>query len=305
MSQNEEYQTGGYANYQGQPGEPIMSPQPQPEVQPTGYGYPEQPPYQQQQGYAAPPGYAAPSGYAEQPGYPEQPKQEYDENEAITYAVRRGFIVKTYGILLSQLAITTAFICLTFIDSVKEVIRWDISTHPLIAVFLIIFIVVTIVVFCVFACCHTVARKVPINYILLFSFTLCMSFYLCLLCSELSTSTVFSALVLTFGATLGLTVYAWKTKTDYTYCGAFLFACIFLLIITACLFFWIRYTVFYCLAVILIYSLYIIYDTQLIIGNKTFKFDIDEYCLAALNLYIDIIYMFIRILQLLAMIKGN
>ena len=56
---------------------------------------------------------------------------------------------------------------------------------------------------------------------------------------------------------------------------------------------------------VLVYSLYLIYDTQLILGNKTFQYNVDDYCLAALNLYIDIIYMFIKILQILAIIQGK
>ena len=56
---------------------------------------------------------------------------------------------------------------------------------------------------------------------------------------------------------------------------------------------------------VLVYALYLIYDTQLILGNKTFQYNVDDYCLAALNLYIDIIYMFIKILQIIAILKGN
>ena len=116
---------------------------------------------------------------------------------------------------------------------------------------------------------------------------------------------VLSAALLTFGATVGLTLYAVKEKTDYTYCGAFLFALLFILILSFCLYFWVDLYIFILLLGILVYSLYIIYDTQLIIGNKTFSYNVDDYCLVALNLYIDIIYMFIKILQLLAYLKGK
>jgi FtsH-binding integral membrane protein len=116
---------------------------------------------------------------------------------------------------------------------------------------------------------------------------------------------VISAVLLTFGATVGLTIYAAKTDNDFTFCGAFLFALLLIIIFSALLFFWVGYIVFFLLLGILIYSLYIIYDTQLIIGNKTFAYNVDDYCLAALNLYIDIIYMFIKILQLISILKGN
>ena len=42
---------------------------------------------------------------------------------------------------------------------------------------------------------------------------------------------------------------------------------------------------------ILIYSLYIIFDTQFIIGQIGLAYNIDDYCLAALNLYIVIILL--------------
>ena len=56
---------------------------------------------------------------------------------------------------------------------------------------------------------------------------------------------------------------------------------------------------------VLIYSIYLIYDTQLIMGNVGIQYNIDDYCFAALNLYIDIIYLFLKLLQLIAALKGK
>ena len=294
-NQNAQYQPG-YAPYQGQTAEPMIPPQPQP--------YAQQPYAQQpyaQQPYAQQP-------YAQQP-YAQEPiavnKPADVPEQSFEYAVRKGFIVKTYGILLSQLAMTCFFILLTFIPAIKDFVKDDLIHRPIILTFLLIFLIVTIVVCIVFSCCRETARTVPINYILLFSFTLCMSFYCFLLCSFFNTEDVVSAALLTFGATVGLTVYAARTKTDFTFCGAFLFAFLFILILTAILFWWVRFSVFYLMLGVLLYALYLIYDTQLILGNKTFQYNVDDYCLAALNLYIDIIYMFIKILQIIAILKGN
>ena len=288
MEQNPQYQTGGYAPYQGQPGgyapyqgqpgEPMMSPQPQ---------------YQQ-------PMYQAPQemNAMDKPGVVD----EYD----LRYCVRKGFVVKTYGILLTQLAITCGFICLSFIGPINtEVRKLMTNDSPIILVFLIVFLIVTLVVAIVFGCCRETARTVPINYILLFSFTLCMSFYCLILACFFEPKDVVSASILTFGATVGLTIYAAKTNDDFTYCGAFLFALLLIIVFSFILFWWVGYIIFYLVLGILVYSLYIIYDTQLIIGNKTFQYNVDDYCLAALNLYIDIIYLFIRILQLIAILKGK
>jgi FtsH-binding integral membrane protein len=51
----------------------------------------------------------------------------------------------------------------------------------------------------------------------------------------------------------------------------------------------------------LLFSFYLVYDTQLILGgqHKKYQFSVDDYVFAALNLYLDIINLFIFILQIL------
>ena len=229
---------------------------------------------------------------------------DLNEDDEIDYSIKRNFIIKTYGILLSQLAITLIFISLTFIKSVKEVILFNMKNdNPLILVFFIAFSIITLVVFCVFYCCKKCARKVPFNYILLFSFTLCMSFYLSLVCAEFDTKIVLTALFLTCGSTIGLTLYAWTTSDDFTKLGGILFSFILNGFFSFIIFFlfWPEFLyVFSCFFGVLIYSIYIVYDTQLILGKFGDGYNIDDYCIAALQLYIDIIELFIRILYLLS-----
>ena len=57
----------------------------------------------------------------------------------------------------------------------------------------------------------------------------------------------------------------------------------------------------YCAIGVLIFSMYVVYDTQLIIGgkHKKFQFSVDDYIFAALALYLDIINLFLYILALL------
>ena len=47
------------------------------------------------------------------------------------------------------------------------------------------------------------------------------------------------------------------------------------------------------------FSIYLIFDTQLILGRFGMQYEIDDYILAALNIYIDIIQLFLFILNLL------
>ena len=48
-----------------------------------------------------------------------------------------------------------------------------------------------------------------------------------------------------------------------------------------------------------LFSCYIVYDTQLIVGgkHKRFQFTVDDYVLAAMNLYLDILNLFLLILR--------
>ena len=286
QNENVQYQPGGYASgyengydpYNSKPGEPIISPQPEILPQP-------------------------------QPEYNNEindQKEELNEDATIEYIVRRGFIIKTYGILLSQLAITIIFICLSFVPAIKEYIKSkDFASGTFFITFIILFLCITIFVCIMFSCFRDTARKVPINYILLLAFTLSMSFYCLIFCAFFDPEDVVAAGILTFAATVGLTVYAIRTKTDFSFLGGLLFCFSFLMVFTIAFYFWIRVTVFWLALGVLVYSLYLIYDTQLIIGNVGVQYSIDDYCFAALNLYIDIIYLFLKILQIIATLKGK
>ena len=282
-SENVQYQTGGYAPYDpnydaynAKPAEPMMQPQ---------YANNEPPAFGNDV---------------------ENQKENLDSDVPIDYLIRRGFIIKTYGILLTQLIITGVFICLSFVASVNDFIKSDdFARGPFFITFLILFLIITITVCIMFSCVRDTARKFPINYILLFAFTLSMSFYCLIFCAFFDPQDVIAAAILTIAATIGLTVYAIRTKDDFSYLGGLLFCFMFLSIFTIGFYFWIRATIFWLALGVLVYSLYIIYDTQLIMGNVGIEYSIDDYCFAALNLYIDIIYLFLRILQIIAMLKGK
>jgi len=62
-------------------------------------------------------------------------------------------------------------------------------------------------------------------------------------------------------------------------------------------------TVIYLTLSVFFYGLYLIYDTQLLIGNKYFDIGIDDYIIASIVLYIDIVLLFIKLLRLIGIIK--
>ena len=255
-------------------------------------------------------GVLPPNEYNSQTGYQNENEAQKeifnDEDAIITYSIRRGFIIKTYGILLTQLIITSGFICLSFVPSINTYMRTAVKGYSAFFIcFLSLFLIVTIFVCVMFSCFRDRARRFPINYILLLSFTLCMSFYCTIFCALFDPQDVIVAAIVTTAATIGLTIYAIKTKEDFSYLGGLLFCFIFIVACTIGFFFWVQLLAIWIALGVLVYSLYIIYDTQLIIGNVGIEYNIDDYCFAALNLYIDIIYLFLRILQLIALLKGT
>ena len=56
----------------------------------------------------------------------------------------------------------------------------------------------------------------------------------------------------------------------------------------------------------LIFSLYIVYDTQLMMGGKhKYSLSPEEYVFAALSLYLDIINLFLYILMIIGAARGD
>merc|ERR1712012_151083 len=106
-----------------------------------------------------------------------------------------------------------------------------------------------------------------------------------------------------------LTMYACCTKTDFTGFGAYLFGALLALTLfgftvpllaSAGLSFTALNLVFNIVGVLL-FVFYIIYDTQLIMGQHgghKEQFEIDDYIFASLNLYLDVVNMFLYILQM-------
>lgn len=211
--------------------------------------------------------------------------------------IRNGFIRKVYGILSAQLLLTAAVAAPLVMDG--EVRDWIHSQgQPCI----IAVSVLNIALVCAMACCQSATRSFPMNYIMLFAFTATEGFLVGVICSTYTLDSVLYA-VLATGFLVGcLTLFAIATKSDFTGMGVYLFAAMIVLFIFGifCMFFPFPFAEkVYCCFGILIFSFYLIFDTQLVMGKGELRLGIDDYVFAALNLYLDIIQLFLYILQLL------
>ena len=168
--------------------------------------------------------------------------------------------------------------------------------------------VMTIVFIFGIICCQKCSREYPTNYLALFSFTACEAVVLGITCLFVNSAAVGLAAAMTALVTAGLTCFACFTKIDFTGMGAYLYAGLLSLIV--CGFVGSFFSAFYQTEWIqnvyagvgcLIFSAYIVFDTQLIVGGKHAQhaFNEDDYVFAALNIYLDIVNLFIYILSIL------
>ena len=169
--------------------------------------------------------------------------------------------------------------------------------------FLIICLVINFSILIALFCFRTPARKYPTNYILTGIFTITESFLVANFAAFYDPFTILIAAIMTLGVTIGVTAYACHTKTDFTTCGGVLFG-----LVIGGILFAIFMGIFYnsrpvqivvCLIFIIIYTFYIVYDTQLIAGKGRWKLGYDDYIIGSLFLYIDIIGLFMYLLMLI------
>jgi len=214
--------------------------------------------------------------------------------------VRHGFIRKVYMILSLQLLITCG-IAAPFVIMPKEKIQPFIQNNMWL---MWVSLAVSITCMIIFACFPSLMRKYPINYIILFVFTATEGLFVGMISSQYTVSSVLIALATVTAVTIALTIFAIQTKYDFTGWGPYLLVALLVLMIFG---FIIAFfpgnttaTKIYCGIGALLFSLYLVYDTQLIVGggNRKFQFSIDDYAVAAICLYVDIIQLFLMILSL-------
>jgi FtsH-binding integral membrane protein len=240
-------------------------------------------------------------------GYQVEEEEEEIEDQSIHIeaSVRNGFIRKVYGILSIQLIITFGFVLLFQLPSIKKAILSNIQLAGNILIFtsfLFFFL------FLILACCRNLSRTVPYNYIFLLSITLCEAISCAIISSCYSFQIVSIALLLTIVTTLTITFYACTTKTDFSYSRVILliaFSQLFMVGLVSVIFqFRILYSLYTFLSTIML-GFYLVYDTQLIIGKFGYGYSVDDYIFAAMEIYMDIIRLFLMILRLLAEVSSK
>ncbi|KDN48489.1 UPF0005-domain-containing protein [Tilletiaria anomala UBC 951] len=206
--------------------------------------------------------------------------------------IRSAFIKKVYSILFLQLLLTTV---VSAVLSTQNISAW-VHTHqwafiiPLIGSFVSMFVL------------FWKRHSHPLNLILLALFTTLEGLSIGVIVSYIDQTVVLQALIITLFTFAGLTFFTLYTDWDFGKLAPYLFGGLLLLVGVGFVQMLIPFSrstdLVFAAGGCLIFSGYIVYDTWLI----TKRLSPDEWVLANISLYLDIINLFINILRIL---NGN
>ncbi|KAL1285730.1 Protein lifeguard [Trichinella pseudospiralis] len=219
------------------------------------------------------------------------------------YTIRITFIRKVFLIVTAQLCVVSAVVALfTFNEYVKNHVRQD-RTVQLLA-FLFYFSSVLAISFN-----EEVRRRYPVNFVFLGILTISLAIMAGTIASLVRSEAVMIAAAVTCLTCLLVSVLAAYVKFDLT---ELLFP-MFVIGIGLCVYgivlmiFHASYGIstvahaLYSALIIIFFLMYLAIDIQLIMGNKKYNLSPEEYILAAMLLYVDIIQIFINFLSLFNM----
>lgn len=220
----------------------------------------------------------------------------YAPSVAVQTGAERATLVKrTYGLVFLSILVTMAGAAFTF---TQEALMMSVARHPFLA-----FIAVIAPLFMA----QRSAREFPKNIVLTFIFAFVEGVYIApfLYIAERSAPGVIGqAGALTFAAFGVLTLYALLSKRDFSAWGSFLIVGLFVLIAASILNIFVGSAgaALWISAVgVMIFAGLLVFDTWRIVRSGTYTQD--DYVLATVAIYLDLLNMFMFIVNLLG--AGN
>ncbi|XP_063442867.1 protein lifeguard 4-like isoform X2 [Mytilus trossulus] len=201
--------------------------------------------------------------------------------------VRMGFLRKVYGILSAQILLSTIVAGVIYSSETATTFVQTNNWMLLVALIGSLGLIFALMVY---------RHQTPTNYILLTVFTLMEAYSVGVVVTFYEVQSVIEAFMLTFAVTAGLTIYTLQSKRDFSSMGAGLFAALMILIIAGMM------QIFFPSPIMdkaigiggaLVFSLFIIFDTHMLMH----KHSPEEYIVASVNLYLDILNLFLHILR--------
>lgn len=213
-----------------------------------------------------------------------------------TLDIRMQFVRKVYAILTVQLLATAVLSSLTFFSKAYK--NWIQSNQWMMWISLFGAIGFMLLTF-------WKRKSYPTNLMFLAGFTALEAYSISVITSFYDVRIVLQALVFTLGIFVALTLFACQTKYDFTSWIPYLFGSLWVLILFGVMAAFFPYNstieLVYGLVMALVFSGYILVDTQLVMRH----YHLEEEIAAAISLYLDIINLFLSILRILNSQRNN
>lgn len=214
---------------------------------------------------------------------------------------RHVFLRKVYSLLCCTLIYTFSLVLFATYN-----VSFKIFAQNAVGLYIFCLVLIFVLLFSLF-CLWEVQKIFPYNYMFLTAFTLPMGYLVAVAASIYDAELVLFAMGATVLIVLGLTLFSFQTKIDFTEFYGILFVA--LLALTIC---GIMIAIFcrgdnchilnlvYTSVGIFVFCFYIVADTQMMMnGDHKHSYGPDDYVIATISLYLDIVNLFLYILKFL------
>lgn len=227
----------------------------------------------------------------------------YYSSSLITFqevTIRHKFVQKVCAILAVQFSITMGFILLVmFYRPVRKFVRGNF-------LLLIMASCLMLVLYFMLVCYKSVRRIFPLNFILLSLFTVGMSYLCAAVTARYDTKVVLIAVAGTALICLVVSLLSCQTWFDITKWSfiialagivVVIFGLVVMIvtIITYSPILWLVYSGI----IVAMFSVFLLYDLQCILGGRREEMSPEEYIYGALTIYVDVVMIFMYMLQLI------
>ncbi|KAI9346612.1 inhibitor of apoptosis-promoting Bax1-domain-containing protein [Obelidium mucronatum] len=204
---------------------------------------------------------------------------------------RVAFIRKVYTVLAAQFGLTTVISALfMYNDSIRHVVQsngWAVMLSSWGGLFILLALM-------------WFRKQEPINKYLLVAFTMAESYTIGVVCTFYQSETVLQAVILTFSVFIALTIFTLQSKISFEGLGPFLFTSLSVLVVASFIeiFFPFSRAMDLVIAIVtaIVFCGYILYDTWQLFE----RLDQDEWVVGAVELYLDVVNLFLAFLRILS-----
>ncbi|GMT09473.1 hypothetical protein PFISCL1PPCAC_770, partial [Pristionchus fissidentatus] len=246
---------------------------------------------------------------------PEDPEAQKPQSLAFSErSIRAAFIRKVFGLVTLMLLVVVAECSVAvFVDSVNDWLKTNsglIAMGCSCAVFFILYFIII--------CVPPARKSFPINIILAFLivrnlqiFAGSLGFLVAQLCAYFTLDSIILCVGLLVASVASIALFSCQTRFDMMNCAGMailLSMYLFWIAIFSCgyMFWWYNpywLNIVWSVLACTLFMLYLAIDIQLIMGGRRHSISPEEYVIAAVQIFIDVVYIFMFLLQIFGVLK--